>query len=163
MTAIQVTGIRWRRSQYQLGAGILSVMGISFASVPLFTSVISQQMVRGGIALECAPPHRGHPHPHRPHLLLCGPARPPAPSKQAKGVDFDVIFGQLLGTVLLMCIWPLFLSFLPYRVLKKLFPPIVTGACRASLCVGSTSVRHPSAHTHTAQRWPPNPNPTQRV
>jgi xanthine/uracil permease len=45
MTFIQVTGLRWRTSQYQWGAGILSVMGISFASVPLFTTVITQQMV----------------------------------------------------------------------------------------------------------------------
>lgn len=46
MTFVQVTGLRWRNSQYQWGAGILSVMGISFASVPLFTTVITQQMVR---------------------------------------------------------------------------------------------------------------------
>jgi hypothetical protein len=45
MTFIQVTGLRWRKSQYQWGAGILSVMGISFASVPLFTTVIKAQMV----------------------------------------------------------------------------------------------------------------------
>lgn len=46
MTAIQVTGIRFPSSSpYQWGAGILSVMGISFASVPLFTSVITANMV----------------------------------------------------------------------------------------------------------------------
>lgn len=46
---------------------------------------------------------------------------------QARGVSFDVVFGQLLGTTALVCLWPLFLSFLPYRALRKLFPPIVTG------------------------------------
>lgn len=46
MTCVQVTGIRFPRStSYQWGAGILSVMGISFASVPLFTRVISANMV----------------------------------------------------------------------------------------------------------------------
>lgn len=48
---------------------------------------------------------------------------------QAKGVPFDVVFGQLLGTTALVCLWPLFLSFLPYKALRKLFPPIVTGGC----------------------------------
>lgn len=42
-------------------------------------------------------------------------------------MSFDVVFGQLLGTTALVCLWPLFLSFLPYRALRKLFPPIVTG------------------------------------
>lgn len=47
---------------------------------------------------------------------------------QAKGVPFDVVFGQLIGTTALVALWPLMLSFLPYRALRKLFPPIVTGA-----------------------------------
>lgn len=53
MTFIQVTGLRWRTSQYQWGAGILSVMGISFASVPLFTTVITQQMVGRSCRVSC--------------------------------------------------------------------------------------------------------------
>lgn len=46
---------------------------------------------------------------------------------QDKGVSFDVIFGQLLGTTALVALWPMVLSFLPYKALRKLFPPIVTG------------------------------------
>lgn len=47
MTFVQVTGVRFpKTSPYQWGAGLLSVMGVSFASVPLFTKVISAQMVR---------------------------------------------------------------------------------------------------------------------
>lgn len=48
MTFVQVTGIRFpKTSPYQWGAGLLSVMGVSFASVPLFTKIISAQMVSG--------------------------------------------------------------------------------------------------------------------
>lgn len=61
MTFIQVTGLRWRTSQYQWGAGILSVMGISFASVPLFTTVITQQMVGQSCHYSC----------HMSHALVC--------------------------------------------------------------------------------------------
>jgi hypothetical protein len=40
---------------------------------------------------------------------------------QAQGVSFDVIFGQLLGTTALVCLWPLFLSFLPYKWVQNRF------------------------------------------
>ena len=43
-TAIQVTGLRYR--QFQIGAGILSVMGISFTTVTLYQTSITNMMVR---------------------------------------------------------------------------------------------------------------------
>jgi hypothetical protein len=69
------------------------------------------------------------------------------PHAQAKGVSFDVVFGQLLGTTALVCLWPLFLSFLPYRALRKLFPPIVTGV----LCA-TDSILHRECHAPGAQQ-----------
>ena len=47
--------------------------------------------------------------------------------KQAKGLSFEEAFGSLLGTAALCGIWPVMLSFLPYKALKRIFPPIVTG------------------------------------
>lgn len=162
------------------------MMGISFASVPLFTTVITQQMVGQScrvMSFEC-PLHQctwtgfttdapaTQCRLHRPQLSaknlhtctrhawpdrfvprdaqhsssrMCTQhaRRSAVPSTstvittcscpylplvtQARGVSFDVVFGQLLGTTALVCLWPLFLSFLPYRALRKLFPPIVTG------------------------------------
>lgn len=45
MTAVQVTGIPLGRLKYKLGAGMLSVMGVSFASVPVATSTVTQLVV----------------------------------------------------------------------------------------------------------------------
>ena len=42
-TAIQVTGLRYR--QFQIGSGILSVMGISFTTVTLYQTSIANMMV----------------------------------------------------------------------------------------------------------------------
>lgn len=50
---------------------------------------------------------------------------PPRP--QAQGDSFDVALGKMLGTTAVVAAWPILLSFLPYRVLKRIFPPIVTG------------------------------------
>lgn len=156
------------------GAGVLSVMGISFASVPLFTSVIGDEMV-GGRAAEAAGGSKDwcwvvmcmwqqHPVVQLPKCecrqlsvqtlpvqipcpptltpvlshLCCPPTHLPVSVSpclpQAKGVPFNVIFGQLIGTTALCALWPFFLSFLPYKALRKLFPPIVTGGCGCGLC-----------------------------
>eukprot|EP00775_Hariotina_reticulata_P010598 gene10598-10755_t len=84
-----VTGIPIPKTRYQWGSGILSVMGVSFASVPLATKIIT--------------------------LLM------------KEGYSFDEAFGKLLGTIALCSVWPVILSFMPHRALKKIFPPIVTG------------------------------------
>lgn len=46
---------------------------------------------------------------------------------QKEGYSFDEAFGKLLGTIALCSAWPVILSFMPHRALKKIFPPIVTG------------------------------------
>eukprot|EP00878_Enallax_costatus_P046839 GHUV01057139.1.p1 GENE.GHUV01057139.1~~GHUV01057139.1.p1 ORF type:complete len:408 (+),score=89.00 GHUV01057139.1:139-1224(+) len=89
MTLVQVLGIPVYRTNLQWGAGILSVMGVSFASLPLVTTVIRSQL--------------------------------------AAGMSFDESFGQMLGTIAVCAVWPILLSLMPYKALKKVFPPIVTG------------------------------------
>lgn len=88
-TFVQVTGVRIPRTPFQWGSGLLSVMGVSFASVPIMTSAINQLM--------------------------------------AGGMSFDAALGKMLGTTALCALWPIALSFLPHRVLRRVFPPIVTG------------------------------------
>lgn len=85
----QVLGIPIWRTRLQWGCGILSVMGVSFSSVPLMNTVIG--------------------------------------SLKGQGHSFDEAFGMMLGTIALCAVWPICLSFLPHRALRKVFPPIVTG------------------------------------
>lgn len=46
---------------------------------------------------------------------------------QDEGYTFDQAYGKLLGTILVCGVIPIIFSVLPYRVLRKVFPPIVTG------------------------------------
>ncbi|KXZ44106.1 hypothetical protein GPECTOR_73g627 [Gonium pectorale] len=90
MTFFQVAGFRIGKSPFQLGAGVLSCMGVSFTSVPIATNVINVLM------------------------------------KEQK-YSFEEAYGKFLGTLMLCGTIPIFLSFLPIRVIKKVFPPIVCG------------------------------------
>jgi xanthine/uracil permease len=49
------------------------------------------------------------------------------PPAQKQGLTFDEAFGKILGTVAVCAVWPVILSFMPHKALKKVFPPIVTG------------------------------------
>ncbi|KAF8067194.1 uapA [Scenedesmus sp. PABB004] len=88
-TFIQVTGFDIPRTPFKWGSGLLSVMGVSFASVPLMTSVVKSLI------------EQGH--------------------------TFDEAFGKMLGTAAICAVWPVLLSFMPYKALRRTFPPIVTG------------------------------------
>jgi xanthine/uracil permease len=46
-TFIQVFGMRIPKTPYQWGSGVLSVMGVSFASVPLYQNVVGSLMAQG--------------------------------------------------------------------------------------------------------------------
>ncbi|EFJ52311.1 hypothetical protein VOLCADRAFT_115955 [Volvox carteri f. nagariensis] len=52
MTFVQVAGFRIFRSPFQLGAGVLSCMGVSFTTVPIATSVINVLMKEQGFTFE---------------------------------------------------------------------------------------------------------------
>lgn len=93
-TAIQVTGIPLPFKGRQLGAGILSVMGISFTTFAPANSTI-QTLMKGGDT-------------------------------------FEEAFGKVLGTCALCALVPLIVSFLPHRVIKRVFPPIV---CGVTICL----------------------------
>ncbi|KAG2500997.1 hypothetical protein HYH03_000819 [Edaphochlamys debaryana] len=90
MTFWQVLGARIRNCKYQFGAGVLSCMGVSFTTVPIATSVITNLI-------------------------------------KNEGNTFEEAYGKLLGTLIVCAVIPAFLSFLPIRVIKKIFPPIVCG------------------------------------
>lgn len=88
MTAIQVTGIPLPYNR-MWGAGILSVMGISFTTYPIASSTIVTLM--------------------------------------KEGHSFRYAYGHVLGSLACVGIWPCIISFLPIKILKRIFPPIVCG------------------------------------
>ena len=42
------------------------------------------------------------------------------------GIDGEVAYGKMIGTSMICCLFEVFLSILPTKALKKLFPPIVS-------------------------------------
>lgn len=99
LSAIQITRFHFYKTRYYLGTGLISVVGTSFAIIPVATGALAQMYSNG----YCPTGSDG--------------TKLPCP----KG------YGAILGTASLCALLEIGLSFLPARVLKKAFPPIVTG------------------------------------
>jgi xanthine/uracil permease len=87
------------RNSYYIGTGLISVVGTSFAIIPVASGAFAQ-MYKNGF---CPVDSTGAP-------LACPEA-----------------YGALLGTAACCALLEIVISFLPPKVLQKIFPPIVTG------------------------------------
>ena len=47
---------------------------------------------------------------------------------QANGDSFSTAYGRMLGTTAFCALTPLLVSFVPFKVLKRVFPPVVTSS-----------------------------------
>lgn len=83
----------------QLGTGLLSVVGTSFTTLSVTTSIFNNLYAQG----------------------IC-PSNPDG--SRAACPD---AYGYLLGTAAVCALLEIALSFLPPRILKRMFPPIITG------------------------------------
>ncbi|KAI9284066.1 permease family-domain-containing protein [Umbelopsis sp. AD052] len=100
-SAIQITAFRYRG--FQLGTGLLSVVGTTFTIIPLAQSVFANMYKTG----------------------YCPTST--AADGTVTNLACPAGYGALLGTSMICSLLPMALSFLPPRTLKKMFPPIVTG------------------------------------
>ncbi|KAF4509759.1 hypothetical protein G6O67_003899 [Ophiocordyceps sinensis] len=99
LSSLQIHRFRIPKSPYFIGTGILSVVGISFSTIPIAQGAFRQMYANGYCPLDAA----GN--------------RLPCP----KG------YGALIGTSSVCALVEIFISFLPPRILLSMFPPIVTG------------------------------------
>jgi len=99
LSAIQITRFHIYKTPYYIGTGLISVVGTSFAIIPVATKGLAQMYENG----------------------YCPSAADGTPLPCPKG------YGALLGTCSLCALLEIGLSFMSPRLLKKLFPPIVTG------------------------------------
>ena len=98
-SAIQITRFHIYKTPYYLGTGLISVVGTSFATIPVATGGLAQMYASGF----CPSDADGTP-------LAC-----------PRG------YGAILGTAAVCALLEIALSFMPARILKKIFPPLVTG------------------------------------
>ncbi|ORZ23767.1 purine permease [Lobosporangium transversale] len=103
LSLVQITRFRLGKSRYFLGTGLLSVVGTSFIFLPVLQSSVFNMYASGFCE----------------SFVDASGTRIYSSCPQA--------WGAFLGTCMICSLLPICLSFLPPRVLKKVFPPIVTG------------------------------------
>ena len=99
LSAVQITRFRILKTPYYIGTGLISVVGISFAIIPVAQGAFSQMYANGF----CPTAADGTPLP-------CPDA-----------------YGALLGTSAVCSLLEILISFMPPKIMLKIFPPIVTG------------------------------------
>ncbi|MCJ1464280.1 hypothetical protein MMC07_002893 [Pseudocyphellaria aurata] len=99
LSSIQITRFHIYRSPYYIGTGLISVVGTSFAIIPVATGAFTQMYATGF----CPTDSSG--------LKL------PCPQG----------YGAILGTACCCALLEIALSFTKPSILKKIFPPLVTG------------------------------------
>lgn len=86
-------------SSYYIGTGLISVVGTSFAIIPIATGAFTQMYANGFCK------------------LAADGSRLPCPDA----------YGALIGTCAICALTEILIAFLPSKALKRIFPPIVTG------------------------------------
>lgn len=131
MTMVQVTAIPLPFKR-QIGAGILSVMGISFTTFSPANSTIQSER---GWDVGWRPLRklaRSFLSPMLCRAFSCSHAYPLlglacAAELIGEGETFNEAYGKVLGTAALCALVPVAISFLPHRAIKRIFPPVVCG------------------------------------
>ncbi|KAF4986513.1 hypothetical protein FDECE_15907 [Fusarium decemcellulare] len=98
-SAVQITRFRLFGTQYYLGTGLLSVVGVSFSVIPVAQGALAQMYANGF----CPSDSDGNPLP-------C-----------PKG------YGAIIGTSAVCALLNVVISFVPAKILLRILPPIVTG------------------------------------
>ena len=99
LSAVQITRFHILGTQYFIGTGLISVVGTSFATIPVATGGLAQMYATG----YCPTDALGN--------------KLPCPQG----------YGAIIGTAACCALLEVLLSFAPAKVLKKVFPPLVTG------------------------------------
>ncbi|PCH40682.1 xanthine/uracil permease [Wolfiporia cocos MD-104 SS10] len=113
LSLVQMSHIRLFRNYY-LGTGLLSVVGTSFSTLSTADAIFDAMYADG----------------------TC-PTTTAADGTVIKGACPDA-YGMVLGTSLVCSLLEIFMSFVPPRTLKRIFPPMVTGT--VILMIGASLV-----------------------
>lgn len=99
LSSIQITRFHIYKTPYFIGTGLISVVGTSFAIIPVASGAFAQMYTTGF----CPSDSAGN--------------KLPCPQG----------YGALIGTAACAALLEILMSFTPMRILKKVFPPLVTG------------------------------------
>lgn len=99
LSAIQITRFKLGNTGYYLGTGLISVVGISFAIIPVASGAFAQMYANG----------------------FCPVAEDGTKLPCPQG------YGAVLGTAAVCALVEIAISFVPPKIILRVFPPIVTG------------------------------------
>lgn len=99
LSSIQITRFHIWKTPYYVGTGLISVVGTSFATIPVATGALAQMYSTGF----CPSDANGNPLP-------CPDG-----------------YGAIIGTACICALMEILMSFTSPQYLRKLFPPLVTG------------------------------------
>ncbi|VVT46280.1 uncharacterized protein SAPINGB_P001135 [Magnusiomyces paraingens] len=99
LSLVQMTRIKVPYTKYYIGTGLISVVGTSFATITIITGAIPQMYKNG----KCPTDADGN-------SLACPDG-----------------YGAILGTSAICSLLEIAMSFIPAKVLQRVFPPLVTG------------------------------------
>ncbi|KAF2125078.1 Xanthine/uracil permease [Dothidotthia symphoricarpi CBS 119687] len=99
LSSIQITRFHIYKTPYYIGTGLISVVGCSFATIPVATGALNQMYQTG----------------------FCPTAADGTKLPCPDG------YGAILGTQCCCALLEVLMAFTPPRILKKVFPPLVTG------------------------------------
>lgn len=99
LSAVQITRFHIYKSPYYIGTGLISVVGTSFAIIPVTSGAFAQMYATG--------------------YCPTGADGSKLPCPQG--------YGAILGTACLCALLEILLSFTRPAILRKVFPPLVTG------------------------------------
>ena len=117
LSSIQITRFHIYKTPYYIGTGLISVVGTSFATIPVATGAFSQMYANG----MCPSDADGNPLPCPQGY---GESRANQSHKMSKRLTFT---GAILGTQCVCALIEILMSFCPPKLLKRIFPPLVTG------------------------------------
>ncbi|KAF2662686.1 xanthine/uracil permease protein-like protein [Lophiostoma macrostomum CBS 122681] len=99
LSSVQITRFHIYKTPYYIGTGLISVVGTSFATIPVATGALSQMYATGF----CPTDAEGN--------------KLPCPDG----------YGAIIGTAACCALIEVAMAFTSPRILKKIFPPLVTG------------------------------------
>ncbi|KAK3376610.1 permease family-domain-containing protein [Lasiosphaeria ovina] len=98
LSCIQITRFHIKGTPYYIGTGLISVVGISFAIIPVASGAFEQMYDNG-------------------FCPMINGVKQPCPDA----------YGALLGTAAVCALLEILISFIPPKAMLRIFPPIVTG------------------------------------
>jgi NCS2 family nucleobase:cation symporter-2 len=99
LSSVQITRFHIYKTPYYIGTGLISVVGTSFATIPVATGALAQMYATG----------------------FCPSAADGTPLPCPDG------YGAIIGTACVCALLEILMSFTSPRILKRIFPPLVTG------------------------------------